>query len=298
MICSSVNLSALTALSWWSFSTGPTSLLPSLSTQVSHTLLWFRNTQSRSCSLLHSFLFAELKRRFCSPEKLYLRTMAEGNVLKYLVFGFNFLFWLAGTGVLAVGLWLRFDSKTKSLFEVEESPTVFFTGVYILIAAGALMMVVGFLGCCGAIKESTCMLGLFFVFLLLILTVEVAAGIWGLSNKDRVVEDLTQFYKETFSNYQTTKQEALKETLRGIHFGLNCCGPTGTVFDGANDICPKKEGLDILVTTSCPTAIDGIFNNKLHIIGGVGIGIGIVTIFGMIFSMILCCGIRKSRNYM
>lgn len=33
-------------------------------------------------------------------------------------------------------------------------------GVYILIAAGALMMVVGFLGCCGAIQESPCMLGL------------------------------------------------------------------------------------------------------------------------------------------
>lgn len=33
-------------------------------------------------------------------------------------------------------------------------------GVYILIAAGALMMIVGFLGCCGAIKESPCMLGL------------------------------------------------------------------------------------------------------------------------------------------
>lgn len=33
-------------------------------------------------------------------------------------------------------------------------------GVYILIAAGALMMVVGFLGCCGAIRESPCMLGL------------------------------------------------------------------------------------------------------------------------------------------
>lgn len=37
-------------------------------------------------------------------------------------------------------------------------------GVYILIAAGALMMVVGFLGCCGAIKESPCMLGLVSVF--------------------------------------------------------------------------------------------------------------------------------------
>ena len=33
-------------------------------------------------------------------------------------------------------------------------------GVYILIGAGALMMVVGFLGCCGAIQESPFMLGL------------------------------------------------------------------------------------------------------------------------------------------
>lgn len=35
---------------------------------------------------------------------------------------------LAGTGVLAVGLWLRFDSRTAGLFEGEDSPTVFFTG--------------------------------------------------------------------------------------------------------------------------------------------------------------------------
>lgn len=30
---------------------------------------------------------------------------------------------------------------------------------------------------------------------------------------------------------------------------LNCCGPTGTVIDGAKDTCPKKEGLEILITT-------------------------------------------------
>ncbi|KAM9705527.1 CD9 antigen-like isoform 2-T2 [Menidia menidia] len=217
--------------------------------------------------------------------------------IKYLVFAFNFLFWLAGTAVLAVGLWLRFDSRTKGLFEGEDSPTVFFTGVYILIAAGGLMMVVGFLGCCGAIKESPCMLGLFFLFLLLIFAVEVAAGIWGLSNKDRVVEDVTEFYKQTYANYRDTKQEALKETLRLIHFGLDCCGPTGTVIDGADEICPKKEGLEVFVTTSCPSAIDTVFNNRLHIIGGVGIGIGVIMIFGMIFSMMLCCAIKKSRDF-
>uniref|UniRef100_A0A8C4YUG4 Tetraspanin n=1 Tax=Gadus morhua TaxID=8049 RepID=A0A8C4YUG4_GADMO len=210
---------------------------------------------------------------------------------------------LAGTGVLAVGLWLRFDTRTAALFEGPDAPTVFFTGVYILIAAGALMMVVGFLGCCGAIKESPCMLGLFFFFLLVIFAIEVAAGIWARTRlllgfwHSCVVEDVTEFYKQTYANYKDTRQEALKETLRLIHFGLDCCGPTGTVIDAAKDICPKKEGLEVLITTSCPAAIDEVFNGKLHIIGGVGIGIGVIMIFGMIFSMLLCCAIKKSRDF-
>lgn len=45
------------------------------------------------------------------------------------------------------------------------------TGTYILLAAGALMTIIGFLGCCGALRESQCLLGtvspfglFFFVF--------------------------------------------------------------------------------------------------------------------------------------
>ncbi|KAG1952750.1 CD9 molecule b isoform X2 [Pimephales promelas] len=216
--------------------------------------------------------------------------------IKYLLFIFNFIFWLAGTGVLAVGLWLRFDERTKELFTAPDSPSVFLTGVYILIVAGAVMMVVGFLGCCGAIKESSCMLGMFFVFLLVIFAAEVAAGIWGLSNKEKVVTDIQDFYKQTFDNYKNTNQEALRETLRAIHYGLNCCGKTGLPTDAVNDICPKKEGLEIIVTTSCPSAIEESFTSRLQVIGGVGIGIGVIMIFGMIFSMLLCCAIRRTRD--
>jgi len=43
------------------------------------------------------------------------------------------------------------------------------TGAYILVAVGAFIMFVGFLGCCGAIRESQCMLAMVSVPILYIL---------------------------------------------------------------------------------------------------------------------------------
>ncbi|XP_077122647.1 CD9 antigen [Ranitomeya variabilis] len=215
--------------------------------------------------------------------------------IKYLLFAFNFIFWLAGTAVLAIGLWLRFDNQTKTMFEVDTNANSFYTGVYILIGAGALMMLVGFLGCCGAIQESECMLGLFFAFLLVIFAIEIAAGIWGFANKDKVVDELQTFYTETYDKYKQNQDAALKETLKSIHFALDCCGKLIGAETLLSDICPKT-GLEALTVQGCPNAIAEIFNKKFHIIGAVGIGIAVVMIFGMIFSMILCCAIRNNRE--
>ncbi|NP_001085363.1 MGC82181 protein [Xenopus laevis] len=217
--------------------------------------------------------------------------------IKYLLFAFNFIFWLAGTAVLAIGLWLRFDNQTKTLFDSDQNTGTFYVGVYILIGAGALMMLVGFLGCCGAIQESECMLGLFFAFLLVIFAIEIAAGIWGFTNKDKVVDELKTFYRETYAKYIQTKDSSLKETLKGIHFAFDCCGNNGVLDAALTDICPNNQGiLSALSARSCPAVIDEVFTSKLHIVGAVGIGIAVVMIFGMIFSMVLCCAIRNNRE--
>lgn len=44
-------------------------------------------------------------------------------------------------------------------FQFAAASVCVFAGVYILIAVGAVMMLVGFLGCYGAIQESQCLLG-------------------------------------------------------------------------------------------------------------------------------------------
>ncbi|CAN2387374.1 CD9 antigen [Pristimantis euphronides] len=212
--------------------------------------------------------------------------------IKYLLFAFNFIFWLAGTAVLAIGLWLRFDSKTKTMLELDSDSSSFTTGVYILIGAGALMMLVGFLGCCGAIQESECMLGLFFAFLLVIFAIEIAAGIWGFANTDKVTVELQKIYEDTYKKWKQQSETGLTNALMAIHEAFDCCGLNGAVLETSKEICPNSK----LTTKGCPTAIEEFFRTKFNIIGAVGIGIAVVMIFGMIFSMILCCAIRNNRE--
>ena len=54
--------------------------------------------------------------------------------------------------MLAIGLWLWFDPVYVTL---SSDPK---TSVYLLVAAGVIVALLGFLGCTGALRESPCLL--------------------------------------------------------------------------------------------------------------------------------------------
>ncbi|KAH8870902.1 CD9 antigen [Schistosoma japonicum] len=54
-------------------------------------------------------------------------------------------------------------------------------GANLLIAVGFFIMLMGFLGCCGAIRESQCLLFLFFAFVFFCFTLLMAAGLWAVA---------------------------------------------------------------------------------------------------------------------
>ncbi|XP_051985900.1 CD81 antigen-like [Xyrauchen texanus] len=202
--------------------------------------------------------------------------------VKYLLFVFNFIFWLSGSLVLAVGLWLRFDPDTTSLLGENDAPENFFIVVYILIGAGGVMMLVGFLGCFGAVRESQCLLGSFFACLLVIFGAEIAAGVFGFWNKDKIIKDVQNYYESIMENENTTIVTSV------YHNVLECCGTEST---RPPSLCTVNR-----YDKDCVKAIDDFFKEKLLIIGYVGIGIAGVMIIGMVFSMVLCCAIRNSRE--
>ncbi|XP_048463701.1 tetraspanin-8 isoform X2 [Rhincodon typus] len=116
--------------------------------------------------------------------------MTEANkCIKYSMFIFNVLFWMCGSIILGVAIWLRMSKEVEKMEE-------FYPAVNLLITVGSVIMVLGFLGCCGAIKESKCMLILFFIGLLLILAFQITAGILGVVYKSKIASVLNETYYE------------------------------------------------------------------------------------------------------
>ncbi|XP_073665351.1 tetraspanin-2 isoform X4 [Tursiops truncatus] len=137
-------------------------------------------------------------------------------------------------------------------------------GLYVLAGAGALMMAVGFLGCCGATRESQCVLG-------------------------SAIRHVQTMYEEAYNDYLRDREKG-NGTLITFHSTFQCCGKESS--EQVQPTCPKE----LLGHKNCIDEIERIISVKLQLIGIVGIGIAALTIFGMIFSMVLCCAIRNSRD--
>lgn len=75
-----------------------------------------------------------------------------------------YLFQLIGLGTVGLGVWaLVDDDKILILTEVGDAGnfdvvSLIRTGALVLIASGGLAVLIGFLGCCGAVKENNCLL--------------------------------------------------------------------------------------------------------------------------------------------
>uniref|UniRef100_A0A8C7AQ18 Tetraspanin n=1 Tax=Neovison vison TaxID=452646 RepID=A0A8C7AQ18_NEOVI len=184
--------------------------------------------------------------------------------IKYLLLGFNLLFWLAGSAVIGFGLWFRFGGTMKDFSSEDKSPEYFYMGLYVLVGAGALMIAVGFFGCCGAMRESQCVLG-------------------------SAIRHVQTMYEEAYNDYLKDRERG-NGTLITFHSTFQCCGKESS--EPVQPTCPKE----LLGPKNCIDEIEAIISVKLQLIGIVGIGIASLTIFGMIFSMVLCCAIRTSRD--
>ncbi|XP_051979432.1 CD151 antigen isoform X1 [Xyrauchen texanus] len=241
--------------------------------------------------------------------------------LKYLLFIFNLLFWLAGGAVMAVGIWTLVD---KSDYISLLSSSTYMVAVFILIGAGAIVLFTGILGCCATIREQRGLLIAFFILLLCIFLLEVTAGIlayvyyqecfplcYQLNSELRV--DLKE---RMVQNYQQPGQEHITRAVDKLQQDLKCCGSNSSADwrEGAwiqtladrrlvPDSCCKtpSERCGVRdhpsniyrVEGGCISKLEEFILQHLLILGSVGLGIAFIQIVGMIFT---CCLYRSLKE--
>lgn len=184
-----------------------------------------------------------------------------------------------------------------------------YAGVNLLIAVGAVIMVLGFLGCCGAMKESQCMLLLFFIGLLIILLLQIVAGILGGVYKSQIESNFNETLREGVALLQSTaaKDKTFQETFHKFEIQNKCCGLVnkeqdwGTkrgVYGGctceADDkqtsLCNPKTNF---YYKSCGEVIIEFLKKNMIIVMGIAFGMALIEVLGLVFSMSLYCQIQR-----
>ncbi|XP_009863690.1 PREDICTED: tetraspanin-8 [Apaloderma vittatum] len=230
------------------------------------------------------------------------------SCMKYLMFIFNFLFWLCGSIILGVSIWIRVSKDAQQKLDIDSS---FFAGVDLLIAVGSIIMILGFLGCCGAIRESGCMLLLFFIGLLLILILQVTGGILGAVYRSKIETAFDETVQENVKLLQGSTQESkeFQENFQKFQQMNHCCGllkgpaDWGTNFnnnkicecelkDPSADVCTYYQGRYIYKKT-CGDVIVKYLKDHLLIVMGIAFGLAVIEIVGLGFSMSLYCQIQR-----
>ena len=108
--------------------------------------------------------------------------------------------------------WISFCISSNFFQELTE-PTVIEQGAYILIAAGAFIFIISFLGYCGAIKESRVLLTAYGLFIIIIALLQIAAIVLAILYRSDAEDQTQKFFLHTIRKYYTHKSQRDAVTL-------------------------------------------------------------------------------------
>lgn len=228
------------------------------------------------------------------------------GLIKYLLFFFNFIFALCGLALLILGVLVRVkaNSYSETLSENVTFPST------TLIVIGSIIFIIAFFGCCGAIRESNCMVITFACFLLTILLIQVAIAIYAFMTLNKSESyDIEGPYQKIFDGYWRDATD--REVIDAAQSSLSCCG-----VHGPNDY--NRLGWNGTIPNSCCTILhageqcnanqkyfhkEGCIESLKtalaylgNLLGGVAIGVVAVEFVGIIFALCLSNSIRNAER--
>lgn len=240
---------------------------------------------------------------------------ASLNVIKYLLFLFNVLFVITGLVLLSVGAAIKAVYWNYHVFLDDK----YFSAPNLLIAVGLIILMVSFLGCCGAIKENHCMIVSYIAMLILIFILELSGGIAGYVCRDQAEAVLMTKLKETMTHYGDPKYDVNTKLWDAVQSSFECCGARDASDWSDKDLpemnrtdvswlpqscCPRPSGFAPFTcttksdppafTSGCTEKFGDFIREKAVVIGGAGITIALFQLLGILMACRLASAMRRA----
>ncbi|KAH9490704.1 Tetraspanin-7 [Bulinus truncatus] len=243
-----------------------------------------------------------------------LSTAPVVTCMKTLMMVFNFIFWVTGIVILAIGIWTKVDLykylELSSIYQ-PEAP-------YVLIGVGAVIVLIGSLGCCCTIKGHSLLLYMFCGFLFIVFIIELSAGIALLVYRGKLETGFKEGLQSALQLYDTKGNREITVAMDELQEKLVCCGidsyadwfntpfarkegqPTNSVPESCCRNKNKCEHLNLtnvtdIHTQGCHMFVVDFINGNMGPIGGVALGISFFQVLGAILAFCLAKSINRAN---
>jgi len=207
--------------------------------------------------------YERLHERRNRPQPPPTTSCAKRSVL----FG-NLAFLLLSVGMIAAGYYLH--AKTETSLTNRQLGT----GLMIL---GSVAAVISFLGCCGAWRQSRCLVLLFAFVLFLIIICQVGIGAFLVTQGSRARTIVADRWMDTTPENRIELQN-----------DFTCCGLFSYNDTYHEDPCPTDAPHD----QGCIDVIDSRLRDQYWVVGGIAIGIAAIEILGFVCACVLACELK------
>ncbi|KAL3846721.1 hypothetical protein ACJMK2_017687 [Sinanodonta woodiana] len=235
---------------------------------------------------------------------------------KTVLMVFNFIFWITGIAILALGIW----TKVELYIYMELSSIYYKEAPYVLIGIGAIIVLVGSLGCCCTVKGNAILLYMYSGFLVLVFIVELSAGAAGFVYKGKLEEGFQTGLHNALDQYGTKIE--ISKAVDGLQEGLKCCGKNSYIDwfqtkwalkQNSTNSVPKSccrgdqntcKHIDIpsepaqnmsIYTDGCYSLVTGFMKGNMGLIGGVALGVSFFQLLGAVLACCLAKNINKAK---
>jgi CD63 antigen len=225
------------------------------------------------------------------------------TLIKYILFIFNLLWLVLGGVVIWLGITISsWSSDVNTLIDINMK-----AGSISILVTGAIIFLIAFLGCCGAIKENSCMLSTYGGVILILVVVQCVGIYFAFKNKSDVESKIKDGIKDNFLKFEDNKDKALNGAIQQIQKTFECCGPNGfndyTGLTIPNSCCGESNFGDDNHNTCLKTSVkykegcvDKVYEKlKNYLVGLAGVAIGLILI-QIIIVLSACCLSREVRN--